>query len=144
MALFPDWLYKLTPRDEQVTPLEIINTWAQNDLTVDQYTRAYTVPEGKILLLTGFTWRIQTDYTGILDPEVGLDDVSVLGQNTLLHISGLSGLDQYVTYNQTGEWIIPPGKTIVGTATISGMAGTFASSALTIWGLLIPRGNFAV
>jgi len=145
---FPDYLYKLTPRDAQVTPLEIVQTSggvSQATVTVGS-GNIYTVPKGKVLAIsslcgvgaagagqTFLSWWAQYLVNGSLNNSV------IIAGGTLT-----SGAGQLNTINPMNNMIyIPEGGVINGTGYFSGSAAA-NSFALHLTGLLIPRGNIAI
>jgi hypothetical protein len=169
MAVFPDWLYKLTARDQQVTPLEIYSQILTGVSNAAGFwdTAAYTVPAGKILLLQQtsvrttistaayatvladpFIWTIFSDNTsadpGIkiyerlaVAPDITSDDTTTyFGEGNAIH-------NHHHSY---GGLLIPENYQIYARTTLGGANALNVgyTTTLHVWGLLIPRGNFAI
>lgn len=143
--LFPDFLFRLTPRDEQVTPIETIDTqMGDNGMVLKQgFTNPYTVPLGRVLILqsvslianpAGADWctasTLYIDYGGrsnIIYSQSFQKDVSIQ------KISGGLAVPLYIPQNQTLTGI-----------NFYGLGTAGATNFLYLSGILIPRGNFAI
>lgn len=153
MSIFADFLYKLTPRDEQVTPLEMITFSSGSTASAGRtvYTAAatnYTVPSGRILILTSFAVNAYNN-AGVVDQLNGYVDVnggaayycnffarqlaSAAAGSVYGGAASLEGSRLYV----------PPGREISASAGFS-ISNASNSVSFTLSGILIPRGNIAL
>jgi hypothetical protein len=145
LAKFPEFLYKLTARDMQVTPLEIVIVTANNSAPATNIqTQLYTVPKGKILLLDTVSFF---EVAGAAQKFLN-GRISVTGQNGSTIIAGRSAASATagIPYADSVEFnsvAIGEGNIITVTNIFdSGVASNSSTNGLT--GILIPRGNFAI
>jgi len=145
LANFPEFLYKLTARDMQVTPLEIVTVTANNSgLSTNIQTQLYTVPKGKILLLDTVSF-FEVPGSG---QKFLCGRVSITGQNGSTIIAGRNANNATagISYEDSVEFnslAIGEGNIITVTNIFdSGVASNSSTNGLT--GVLIPRGNFAI
>jgi len=148
MSHFPEYLYRLTARDEQVTPLEIVNVFGTSGAlaTPTPPIAAFgTVPKGKIFLITSvnatlipggaqlpLSWQLQVFRPGV--SNVGLCSGSFSGTTTAaLPLYGSKG----------GPFYIPEDYQFVGQSVFNAGAAN-NSFRLDITGIYIPRGNFQI
>ena len=144
MSFFPDWIYRFTPRDEQVTPLEIV-TVTQTAGAVANATRttaSYTVPTGRILILKHLALEaIPGAAQFMLRAETFILSVAPFSQ-TLTGITNTTTFTDRFLWGQSINVVVPSGGVINTTFTFNaGVAANNGNQYLT--GLLIPRGNFA-
>lgn len=157
MSSFPDWLYRFTPRDEQVTPLEVvIHTLSGTDTTNAISTNGYEVPVDKILIINSVTYDSYVGTAGDYLESVSLavTPTKSVSNAPIGFIAGVTAnLNKGVTtyenaYHNVGNtFLIPSDHTLYGWAFFfdSGSAGAHNKYIkATINGVLIPRGNFAV
>jgi len=144
--IFPDYLFKLTPRDEQTTPLESVvfqaNKVAINSTTLS--TDGYTVPNGKIFIPNSFGMEVE--------PGAAQNGIT-----TRVYIEDLSSAATFMIYGRTikqvanttsnvGDFsnlLVMENYYIYAEADFDGFASanTFKFS---MTGVLIPRGNFVI
>jgi len=140
MSAFPDWVYKFTPRDEQVTPLEILNLEKKDEDTNTYFNgTVYTVPDDRVLILNS---AHQTTYAGAGQTPVAFSCwYSKGGQNVYLLQKNVG--TRYNINQQFAQMIVAPGAVIYHDAEFSA-----ALNNNILWtylnGILIPRGNFAI
>ena len=149
-------LYRLTSRDLQITPLEILLfTRSNTSAAAVTITQDYTVPADRILVLhhavcrglpaAGGTltrvdlWAIRNNETYTLETSRfaavtsfahGVGRTDNVAPNLIMQISW------------TGELYLPPQTVLQCSCTFLAAAGNTAS--LTVAGILIPRGNSSV
>lgn len=147
MSLFPDWLFKLTPRDEQVTPLDLVTFWTDYNTGAGATTSLpYTVPDGKVLVLSSAAVRAWPDvaenitYMSISYQDSVGNDIIIMAKDGPGN-TGVS-LPQVCAPNSVAGQIIPSGAQIVGYALSNGVGDVQLRFSLS--GVLIPRGNVAV
>lgn len=149
MSNFPDFIYRLTPRDEQVTPLESVTYYHTESLVstyvdIDESLGAYRVPAGKILLVNTLAVDFSAGAAQNLDSyKIYLKNSSATNDATLTgHSRILTG--RYGTQGHMfGSIIVPSEWYICAVALFS--AGAAANQiTLGMTGTLIPRGNFAI
>lgn len=148
MSGFPDFLYRLTPRDEQVTPLELyFERYAYADTAALVGDAIFTTPNNRLLILTGVTIAMiagaaQNPLYSILDYTAA--DGS--GPNIELAVrtwTATTGTNVCLHERSNGPLIIPPSSRLTLTGAFS--AGVASNSVVaTLQGYYIPRGNFAV
>lgn len=150
MSAFPDFLYRLTPRDEQVTPLEIVSNrlYGAAIASVIASSGVYVVPTGKILVLSSF-WvqTIAGAAQTALHSSVIIQPNNSLGNAAEIWGAGISGASAAASTttqgNSPSEIYLPQGCAIYASAAFS--AGAAANTCnFSFVGVLIPRGNFAV
>jgi len=143
--MFPEFLYKLTPRDEQVTPLEVVtfrSSLDANSATVN--SALYTVPLGKVLLLRTATVECDPVYGTTTCTSVRIDmykDSSVpivLGMQKNEYTGVIDA--PAVLQNPV---VVPEGWILKGVANYD-VANAGNGIAFSMCGILIPRGNFAI
>lgn len=148
MSIFPDWLYKLTPRDEQVTPLEFVTHYFFNTTAAAQVTATdtYTVPAGKILAPTNIGMAL---YPGAAQKPMEsyiYSKYDAAGSDLLYHWAKKYDPNAAARFNLASNdlpLLIPSGTVLFAVAEFS--AGVNANSFEGhIQGVLIPRGNFAI
>lgn len=146
MSGFPDFLYRLTPRDEQVTPLEILNLrLTASTAATDVATNIYTVPLGKVLVCSAYGLRGEggaAQYSESLWIEIYTDPTmpTLLGGSLNAYPSAAQ---RSYSHGVASQIIVPEGWQLRGRGTFS--AGAAANNVfLGINGILIPRGNFAI
>jgi len=148
MGIFPEWLYELTPRDEQVTPLEITNVFASSGPLASSnvpISAFGTVPKGKIFIVTSInasltpgaaqfplSWTCQLFKPGI--SNIGLCGGSFSGTTTAA----------FPLYDsKQGPFYIVEDFQFVGQSLFNAGAAN-NTFRLDITGVIIPRGNFAI
>lgn len=146
MTIFPEFLYRLTPRDEQVTPLDMINFdfGVFSDTSASLMTTAsYTVPDGKIFALTSATVFLEGGAAQF--PKVW--SIIMTYGGTSFYVSGGTlpciAAANFSLGSTTAPYFCQPGSVI----TLGGEfnAGVNANNiGGSINGILIPRGNFAI
>lgn len=145
MASIIDYLYELTPRDQQVTPFELVSININGSTAgASLVTSTYTVPQGRILVVSSCLVSIQcgvgskprnalVESTDTQSVAVGLfaKNYQVLANNT------------HIDANSFNEVWCGPGDVIDGYCEWdTAVAGNALS--VTVRGILIPRGNVAV
>jgi hypothetical protein len=143
-------LYDLTPRDLQVTPIEIVN----RSIVVQALSTLVTVngdvvPVGKLLMLRSLSW-VSLPATGqILTQSTAsvFDNFSAaIDYNFMLRTSAdgiLWGASVCDAHMWTGEIIVPPGRLLTASAQFNSGAA-LNTVRLSYSGILIPRGNVAI
>lgn len=154
MAIFPDWLYSFTPRDQQVTPLEILNVsygGSDNDTFVS--AGSYLVPKDKVLIISSVTASLTSDDVANSKPlswwlRTGKVDMGGGAYSLTGKYFGGNALDNldYVADSQThGQIYVPPENYVWGESQFNyDLLGTINYFSIDIHGILIPRGNFAI
>jgi hypothetical protein len=159
MSSFPDFLFRLTPRDEQGTPLEIVTQkliGTSGAVTAVNKTNAYVVPKGKILLLNTLDYFGQGALALVQSPEhVRVYGDRVGANNPLRLVSFLVDNGYWATsteqilYSKVQQigWMnqimLPEDFQIYGEEYLTGIeAGHEMEIHFT--GVLIPRGNVAI
>lgn len=143
---FPSWLYQLTQRDLQVTPLEIIHVSATFfEVSAGPIVDLYKVPDGKILLID--------NCCVLLTPNALYYPLAVElqkfdpGQNQLLgamHFPVPTGTTGAARSGEIGKGVtVEQGSNL---RVLSHFSGGAANNTITAYlnGILIPRGNFAI
>lgn len=142
--MFPEFLFKLTARDEQVTPLEAI-TYAGQTANANASvvaTADYTVPMGRVLALT--SCGVYMGSAAGVTPQTGIVyAVDPSGNQAIVHAETYTAAAGAIAATGGGVVYLPENFILRGQGTWSG-AGLFNSINLTFTGVLIPRGNFAV
>jgi len=155
---FPEYLYRLTPRDEQVTPLEFVTQRLTNTVsnTTTVSSSAYTVPLGKLFLLQSSVMRFSCDaiasiglyaLTAFIDPTTTAPGVSYDNANLDGATNGHTNDGTTIRWRFGGAYpdiLVPEGWQIYAQSTNDALAGSLATVDLQISGILIPRGNFAI
>lgn len=144
MANLPDFLYKLTERDQQVTPIEIVLNTANNSAAGTQLQiQIYTVPKGKILLLeTVGVFAIP----GTSQYLVNWGLVVSNGAQSCIVAGSQNPVTTSLSYK--GGQVFGPMS--VGEGSILTVNGIFNAGAnsnsftAAFSGILIPRGNYAI
>lgn len=147
MPSFPEYLYKLTARDEQVTPLEIFSVFDTDSVALAQITllSPYVVPEGKILILNNVDYEV--DAGGAQFPlNAGLTYFPPRQSGSAGNLASVNFDAMLSTPCKESiqcDIALPGGSSLLGVANFSagGIANTFS---ISLYGILIPRGNFAV
>lgn len=141
-----DFVYALTPRDEQITQFEYVHeqvTQAGNAAQTFDYS-VYTVPNDRLLVMTRCMISGLGAGANLLQGVVGF--VRHLNSDhwfTGAHLTG-SIATFYTHHEMKGPHVLlEPGAEIRARVTWS--AGNAANVAVTnVFGYLIPRGNIAV
>jgi len=156
MPNFPDWLYSFTPRDQQVTPLEIFNirlTGSDNDTLI--ITESYQVPYDKVLCISSATARMTTDNPANSNPlswwlrtsidNSGTEDRSFALAGRYFGGAQQDSLDHLYDGQTSGGIYVQSGNFIWGEAQFDyDLLGAVNYLAMHVNGILIPRGNFAI
>lgn len=144
MATFPDWLYRFTPRDEQITSIELVNLISPTStffITSYDFGSAagyyYTVPADRVMFITGCHMHLTASAGTTLDKEIyatggGFDD------RTLIFQSG----NPDENYNFSCGQILTGGTVISCRMAVQG--GATGTGWFNVSGILMPRGNIAV
>lgn len=146
MATFPDYLYRLTPRDEQVTPLEIVIESANNTLNnVQVDATLYTVPQGKMFNLKSVALASESPVANTpqelkLNVTYGGSTIRLIQSPMVVRVG--TTLD-FGAYSQFTDVWLPSGAVIYARAEFDVAAATNKVIG-SITGVLVPRGNFAV
>lgn len=147
MSHFPDWIYKFTPRDEQVTPLELYDSGTDVVVFGASYqTTLGTVPKGRILLLDNINVQL-TSGAAVVPLAYILHTVNAIPFGSSIvgcqapTTETSAGVPWFNNKNTSGT-IIEPDKTLYITTFFSGAAAN--RTEVKIRGVMIPRGNFAV
>lgn len=143
MSAFPDFLFKLTPRDEQVTPLEIVHRRGllQNDAGGNMPS-FYRVDQSKILIIKSVIFQVNTG------AATTVNDVSLFSNDAQGNSLAIAQVSQSLAANTTWsasystDFFVPPDHDLIGNIDLLG--GAAYDFYITINGILIPRGNFAV
>lgn len=144
MSAIPDFLYRLTHRDMQVTPLEIYTTrQSGTNAATSVNTGSITVPLGKVFVMT--TCSMVQQSAGVANCQSAYIQAYIDSLNPI-EIASM----RWPTFSTTESRFsaspmayIPEGWTIKGTAKWdAALAGNNIYMMLS--GVLIPRGNFAV
>lgn len=143
MSSFPDFLFKLTPRDEQTTPLELViwNSSKSGAISTLTTPEIYEVPPGKLLLINHLEAECIATAPNVIDYiNIYADSIS---PTFTLAFKGYIGAAVYKDILINNDPVIlSPGDTLYAQASFSGAIGN--SLNFSFKGLLIPRGNFAV
>lgn len=142
--IFPELLYQLSPRDQQVTWLDPVIrrvTTTQAALTVNALDEV--VPTGRAFLLTNATLFADPGAGQNID-DIGLN-IAVLnpGAGVAVRIatrSGAAGADLLAILNWTGQILIPAGWQLQGSAHFNAL-GAANEIRFDLMGILIPIGN---
>jgi len=144
--MFPDFLYRLTPRDEQVTPLDIVtfrSGVSSNATTVN--SGAYTVPLGRVLKVNSMSLEQDCNQAATDVVEGRVDMYLDSSVPIVLMCSQSSSTEPNYHLNQAfqNDLFIPEGWSMRG---IGGFTVADADNQVifTMSGILIPRGNFAI
>lgn len=140
--MFPEFLYRLTPRDEQVTQVEIIaQVLTQNVANATLTTNSYTVPLGKVLIIK----------SGIIQCTPGAALIPLYAQMAMYHrgdtsqkyvlsavdfqnISPAAGQTSYgSSQHAMNDVYVAEGSTIFGYGVFSGGGGGQRSSNSNDW-----------
>lgn len=172
MSVFPEWLYRLTVRDQQVTPLEIFSTILSGTSTASGLvywdTSSYRVPKGKILLLQNMSIKCTCTnavfaaltktpirFTTFMDNSTADPGIRVadwlggggsLSDGTTTYIT-LDNSNQLSKHENNLNLTIPEDYDLYTRTTMTGVLGATevaVSTELALTGVLIPRGNFAI
>jgi len=148
VADFPDFLYRLTPRDEQVTQLELyFDRYAFSDTAALVGDVLFTTPNNRILVLTRTSIAMtagaaQNPLYSILDYTAA--DGS--GPNIELSVrtwTATTGTNVCLHETQGGPVYVPPSSRLTLTGAFS--AGVNANSVVVnMQGFYIPRGTIAI
>lgn len=141
MPFFPELLYQLSARDQQVTwldPLIQIASASAAQLSVDS---VIDVPEGQVLLLKSVSSGATPGAAQNVDTQEIL--VNARGATIATRLVGRrhnpgSAISDFI--NWTGTILVPAGWQIRGRGTFSAGAAANATS-LHVVGTLIPLGN---
>lgn len=143
MPFFPELLYQLSARDQQVTWLDPFIRRAETNLAAVQVEATLQIPDGLVLMLqsaviSSVPGGAQVAQSG----ELGLRPVGVAAGNQI-DLSGdmranLAGSGVHLEWS--GAVVVPPGWTVVGLTNFS--AGAVANLViLMVVGILAPVGN---
>ena len=150
MSVFPDFLYRLTPRDQQIIPIELVQQKLTiNDTAVDVQTPAYVVPLGRMLILTAVTLQCTPGATAVPNwlqfamfnrGDTVTNKFVIIGRDFEARVPNTG----QITYG--GEFtnpMIPEGSSLVG---IGNFTNAVAANDMQVFfmGYLIPRGEIAV
>jgi len=145
MSVFPDFLFRLSPRDEQVTPLEIVNIYFYGApaSSTQVSSNTYTVPKGKVLLVNSVGAYMYAGAAQKAQDVVLINNTST--GNVFYHWSHDWNADigQFRTACSNTSFILGENYAVK-------MLGEFDVGAVDnyfeghINGILIPRGNFAI
>lgn len=151
MAVFPEFLYTLSQRDEQITALEIVsarsNTFSGAATALQTLSGIYTVPNDRVLSLSSMVIQgqagagqvFQNAIGFILLPNAASTQFQYLGTQKPNTTPGQNGFIQALD----NTVLIGPGCRIFAQAVFD--LGTVSNSVTYfIQGILFPRGNFAV
>ena len=138
---FPEVLYRLSKRDEQVTWLDPVASRISATLAGINPVAIYTVPNDRVLVLTAACIEAtpgvgQNILLKVLHtrPPTGGTNVTFRSD----YVAGGVGVQQGMDWD--GEIAVPPSWTVNGNVLFN--AGAVASTAtLMMHGLLIPVGN---
>lgn len=147
--LIPEWLFRLTPRDEQVTPIEIVNHTTSTGsaaTTVTSFDDLYTVPKGKVLLVTSIGLGLQGGagqtplgaYVQAFPAGSSTEAVTFYGRN-ITPTASVQGFD--ATFD--GGVFLPEDYYVYATSKWSAGANS-NTLRFSMGGILIPRGNIAI
>lgn len=141
---FPPFLYQLTPRDDQVTWLEVLFervTGAALATTV--FTGVYVIPKGRILLLQNVEAFAQSG-AGQTCSRISVF-VDNLGSNPSYNVASFTFPTPLLnaSFCHNPGILVGEGKQVRAEATFNAGANS-NSLILSIAGMLIPRGNFAI
>ena len=144
MSAVPDFLYRLTTRDLQVTPLEVYTTrQSGTSAATSTNTGSITVPLGKVLVLT--TASMVQQSAGVANCQSAYIQAYIDSANPI-EVSSMrwptfSTVES--RFSMSPMCYIPEGWTVKGTAKWdAALAGNAIYMMLS--GVLIPRGNFAI
>jgi len=145
VTLIPDWLYSLTPRDEQVTPVEIFNSSAEltaNSADIDGV--GFVVPVDRIMVLSKYQGYGVPGGAQVVVFPIEVYIARVVGASVRSALErNLPGANN-VSFNglPQGSIFIPGGLGLF--AHIVFNSGVAANTVRLDWqGILIPRGNFS-
>lgn len=147
-------LYRLTARDLQLTPLELV--WRSQLITQNAptITITYTVPKDRVLIIHhGEAQGVADGATSVQRLQIAVTyQVSIRLADTLQAGGAIPGAIGYSRSNLAigaagllwdGEVYCPPESLVQGTASF-GAAGAGNNLQFGISGIFIPRGNFSV
>jgi hypothetical protein len=139
-VIFPEYLYKLSSRDQQVTWLDPRFDALSVAAAAASVQSTLRVPDGRVLVLSAAVVDAIAGAAQTLDRIVLFcepPDPSTIS----FRISGgifAASVEQFVTW--TGQLVIPPNWKVAATARFN--AGVAANTvALSLAGILIPVGN---
>lgn len=142
MPVFPELLYQLSGRDQQVTWLDPVIVRVATSTAAAQVNATFTVNTGRAFVLTsaiaaavpGAAQNI-TDLSLVLQEPTGTTNVGLTG----VEVTPAAGL-AFQRLNFSGEVVLPPGWKVIAVGTYS--AGVAANQTiLTLTGILMPVGN---
>lgn len=141
--LFPEFLFQLSARDQQVTWLDPLLTLVSFSALTVTVAASFVVPDGKALILTSACGEALPDVTQLVT-RIGLTTLpptAPAGSGRLFAGANFSaGAGIQGTVNFSGAMIIPPQWTIRATGIFnSGVAAN--TTLLHLHGVLIPIGN---
>lgn len=149
MALFPDYLYELTARDEQVMPIEILyhSFGASTSTNATQVFMPinYTVPADRILCLTTLNadvtagaaqLALSTFFNFFLGGSTTIRPLSI-SHNRAPAVRSIGCLTVPYLY-------VPPNTTIQAVSLFDAGAASNTSGQVTMSGILLPRGNIQI
>lgn len=139
-----DFLYELTPRDLQVTPLELDFQEQVLNQAAATIQPSFVVPQGRVLILRSAL----AEALGGGGQTVSVIQIHFLRQNSTQAFKIISdlivaGAPASAELAWSGLVLIPPGASVVALCQYS--AGVAVNTArLYTTGILIPRGNLAI
>lgn len=147
-----DYLYRLTPRDDQVTPVQQVFQFQQNQALAATFAIAFVIPRGYNLLVQNFWARgspgAAQSVTAVTLACRALIDATTFPTNTLA-IMALSDEDVPFAVNlpqsiRADAPLIFDSRLHVPVASFAFNAGVAQNVVqASICGLLVPAGNFA-
>jgi hypothetical protein len=140
---FPEFLYRLSQRDQQVTWLDPVVSFQQDAQLAVNVSVTFTVPDARALVLqhASIVASPSGAQTSTLReivlrvPGVGTTNSGFLKRE---ETTGAGGQDFFLDWQ--GSAIIPPQWRIIANGTFVGVA-TANTVNLTVLGILIPIGN---
>jgi len=150
MFQFPDFLYRLTPRDEQITSIEIVNKFKflADALTVLDDPTFYTIDNSRVLVITNLTAQLYGDGTNIGKYFI-VQNVDV-DENIMSEICTIqTPLNERIAaetqaFNWQGNVICPPSTFIKVIAQFDGDDMATNNASISMQAVALPRGTFAV
>lgn len=157
--MLAEFLFSLTPRDQQAAMLEIVKTRVNASAAALTVDAEYVVPLEHILIVHNLWTTANPDLSNgvrslqfMVFENEGQNPVIISQAISTTGAAGASGIvpafnalanDTDVSWQWTGEIYLPPQSRLRARASFSGAAGLHSVS-FDIIGILIPRGNVAL